>query len=242
MERKRLRPKATESLANKYRPQTWDEVLGQDWAVASLRTVLDDGGQRSFLLVGPSGLGKTSIARLIPKHLGCDDRGSPCYKETDPANTNRVKEIRAIIDWMRYFPSTRDGKKTACIDEAQSLSPEAWQSLLKATESPPVYGYYVICTTDPSKVPPSMKTRCAWYDLRPVSTDLILALLGRIAKAESLKLEWAALCKIAEGAAGSPRQAFTFLEQCRRLRTVRRSCGNFAVLVMESQSGYEILF
>jgi len=217
MERRYLR--LDESFELKYRPYTWRELIGQDEIVESVRATLDSGRKRCFFFCGPSGLGKTTTARLIARHLGCPG-GLGGYLERDAAIYAGIDKMRELTDWMRYRTLRRGGKKVACLDEVHCLSPQAMQALLKSVEEPPSYGYWIFCTTKLDKILVTLMKRCARYRFRPVATEFIVPRLLYVHHCEGLHFERAALEYIAVCAKGSPRDALTYLDMCRDLTTL----------------------
>lgn len=209
------------TLHTKYRPSKFSEVVGQDPVVRSLKGVLAKGHSRAFLFTGPSGTGKTTLARIVAAEAGCapaDIRAG----EHDAATNTGIDAMRAIQDMLEYRPI--GGTASALIiDECHALSRQAWQSLLKALEEPPEWGWWFLCTTEPTRVPAAAVTRCVRYDLKPVAQATLLELLERVADDERLKLGEDAgriLTLCAREAAGSPRQALVNLAACAAARSV----------------------
>ena len=219
MRRIAVPPAAIRPLTEKYRPRTLDELLGQDHIVPSLRQLLQDGRKRSFLLSGDPGLGKTSLARIIVAYLRNGDEDSVSYDEIDGATYSGADSIRGITKSFDYWPFFAR-KIVVCIDEFQALSKQAMQCLLKPIEEPPSHGYYILCTTEVDKIPKTIRSRCAAYELKPVETHLLIALLEQVNNAEGLGMDWAAIRYLAGCADGSPRQALTYLEQFSYAHTV----------------------
>ncbi len=208
-----------ESFDKKYRPQSWNELIGQEETVASLRNILDHGGKRCFLFHGPTGVGKTTAARLTARHLGCFDAPQQEYYEHDAGQFTGIEHIRKRIECMPYKPMIRGAKKVICVDEFHRLSKDAMQCLLKPIEEPPPYGFWIFCTTDIDKIPPPIVERCADYEFLPVAAEYIVPLLLLVNRNEGLNLERDALRYIAEIANGCPRRALRDMEKCRHLRT-----------------------
>jgi len=198
------------SLLIKYRPSSWDEVLGQDRVLDSLETVVSKRQTHSFLLVGPSGCGKTTLARLIAKNLGCSELN---LIETDPATHPGVEDIREVISTLNTRPPG-GGTRVVIVDECQLYSKNVWTALLKISEDPPSWVYWVFCTTDAGKVPSAMKTRAASYELRPVARADLEDIVVFIARSEKMDVRADVMALCADEAGGSPRQAISNLVVC----------------------------
>lgn len=217
------------SLIVKYRPTSFDEVQGQREVIKSLRGVLKAKTSKAFLLVGPPGVGKTSIARLIANYVKCDPRN---IVEIDGAKATGIDAMNAVTDTMAFSALGTSRLKFYIVDECQRLSPQAWSSLLKSIEEPPPHVWWVLCTTDPVKIPKAMfGQRLTTYTLAPVPTDEINDLLVRVAKAEGMETTEDVLYFIAEKADGSPRQALAGLAMCSRCETRKEAAGLLRTLV-----------
>ncbi len=193
-----------------YRPSNFDEVIGHEKVISSLQIVLKKDQSHSFLFSGKSGVGKTTLARIIAKEVGCLD---PEIHEIDAATHTGVDDMRTIADHVQYRPLLGT-KKCLIVDEAHSLTKQAWQALLKSLEEPPRHAYWVLCTTEPSKVPKTIKTRCAYYHLDSVSDDDILSLVKFVMKDVGIKIHPEVVKAIVASAEGSPRQALVNLVIC----------------------------
>lgn len=223
--------KKYEVLARKYRPRQFDEVVGQQHVTQTLV----NGIQRkriaqAYLFVGPRGVGKTTIARILAKALNCEKgpTATPCdtcdsckqiaagghldVLEIDGASNNGVDQVRDLRDSVRYAPA-RGPYKIYIIDEVHMLSIGAFNALLKTLEEPPEHVKFVFATTEPQKVPATILSRCQRFDLRRIATRDMVAHLAMIAKAEKVSIDDAALLAIARGAEGGLRDAESALDQ-----------------------------
>lgn len=209
------------SLHTLHRPQTFDDVIGHDHVVKSLRQVVKDKRAHSFIFTGPAGCGKTTLARILANTFAGPQGGIANVEEVDAAANSGVADVRDIANRALYRAIGGSPVKTILIDEAHRLSAAAWAALLKPIEEPPKHVYWMLVTTEPGKIPRTIQTRCLKYDLKPVSEELLLKLLRRVAKAEKLEIEPEVLEAVAEAASGSPRQALVYLEIC-------LSCGDAA--------------
>lgn len=201
----------SEVLYLKYRPRKFDNVVGQDAVVKSLQRVIEKGTAHSFLLAGPSGCGKTTLARIAAKAIGCK---SSDILEIDAATNTGIDAMRAITEGLKYKPLGTGMKKALLIDECHALSKAAWQSLLKAVEEPPSHVYWFFCTTEVSKVPQTIKTRCSTFTLKDVEASDLRSLVNRVVKAEGLSVGDDVLKLVVAEAGGSPRQALVNLALC----------------------------
>ncbi|MGH7946181.1 MAG: DNA polymerase III subunit gamma/tau [Opitutaceae bacterium] len=218
-------------IARKWRPQTFDDVVGQDHVVRTLKNAI--GRQRvahAYLFVGPRGTGKTSTARIFAKALNCTngpnadfDVNDPACKaiaegshldviEIDGASNNGVDQVRDLRETVRYAPA--QGKfKIYIIDEVHMLTTAAFNALLKTLEEPPPHVKFVFATTDPQKLLPTIISRCQRFDLKPIPNDLIIARLKKIATEEKIKVSDGALACIARLADGGMRDAQSIFDQ-----------------------------
>jgi DNA polymerase-3 subunit gamma/tau len=218
-------------IARKWRPQTFDDVVGQDHVVRTLKNAINRNRiAHAYLFVGPRGTGKTSTARIFAKALNCTggpkadfDPEDPACKsiaegsfldviEIDGASNNGVDQVRDLRDTVQYAPA--QGKyKIYIIDEVHMLSAAAFNALLKTLEEPPAHVKFVFATTDPQKVLPTIVSRCQRFDLKPIPAELIVERLKKIAASEKIKITDAALACIARMADGGMRDAQSILDQ-----------------------------
>lgn len=218
-------------FARKYRPQLFEEVLGQDAVVRTLRNAIkSDRLAHAYLFVGPRGVGKTSTARIFAKALNCvkGPTETPCGQcdpcreiaagnsldvlEIDGASNNGVEQIRDLRENVRFLP-TRGQFRIYLIDEVHMLSTAAFNALLKTLEEPPAHVKFLFATTEAHKLPATIISRCQRFDLQPIRDEVAAAHLLAIAKQEKVKLDPAAAEVIARAAEGGMRDAESMLDQ-----------------------------
>jgi DNA polymerase-3 subunit gamma/tau len=219
------------ALYQKYRSKTFEDVVGQEYVVKSIRnSVHSNKISHAYLFCGPRGTGKTTMARLLAKAVNCQDpEHAPCQKcddciaadngthpdiiEMNAANTRGIDDIRSLINSAMLAPM-QGRYKVYIIDEAHQLSGDAASALLKILEEPPAHDIFVLATTDPQKMFPTIISRCQRYDFSKVREDLITAHLKKICAKEQIEIEDAAAEKIAQLADGGMRDALSILDQC----------------------------
>lgn len=218
-------------FARKYRPQTFDEVVGQDHITRTLQNAVSANRlAQAYLFVGPRGIGKTSTARILAKALNCVNgpTTTPCgicdackeiadgrsldVIEIDGASNNGVENIRDLRDNAAYAPA-RGPFKIYLIDEVHMLSTGAFNALLKTLEEPPPHVKFIFATTEAQKLPATITSRCQRFDLRRIPTELIAKHLAFIAESEKISLDASAAEAIARGAEGGLRDAESMLDQ-----------------------------
>lgn len=191
----------------KYRPTELDEVVGQGHCVPALKGLLD-GSSHAFIFTGASGVGKTTLARIMARKLGAE--AFDAIVEIDAATHGGVEAMREIVDMASHRPMLGSAR-AFIVDEAHAMSKAAWQSLLKAVEEPLDSTYWFFCTTETGKIPRTIVTRCASFELRLIRTDDIFDKLVAVDEAEGLKVSDAILDVVAQSAMGSMRAALVGL-------------------------------
>lgn len=222
----------SEALYRKYRPSTFDDIVGQEHIERTLKNALEQKKvSHAYLFCGPRGTGKTTMARILAKALLCEKAPTiepdgtceecaeiaagthPDVYELDAASRTGVENVREeIINRVHYAP-TRGSYKIYIIDEVHMLSTAAFNALLKTLEEPPSHVVFILCTTDPQKVPDTIHSRCQRFDFHRLSVDEIVARLGAVCVQEDVEFEPEALELIAHQAEGGMRNALTSLEQ-----------------------------
>lgn len=198
------------SLYQKYRPTDLDQVVGNEKLVEQLGTMLaKDDPPHAYLLVGPYGCGKTTIGRIIARRLGAVAED---FDEKDSADFRGIDTIRDIRRNSGY-KALRGERRVWLIDECAKLTNDAQHALLKGLEDPPAHAYYVLCTTDPDKLLPTIRSRCVTYQVQRLTDREMVRLLHKVSSAEGERLDRALLAAIAERSDGHSRDALQLLEQ-----------------------------
>ena len=218
-------------LARKYRPQSFEQVIGQEHVTRTLQNAIERGRiHHAFLFCGGRGTGKTTTARILAKALSCVNAPTPepcnvcpaCVEitqgssvdvqEIDAASQNRVEDIRELREAIRYAP-VRGKKKLYILDEVHMLSTSAFNALLKTLEEPPPHAVFVFATTDPHKLPQTILSRVQRYDFKLVPTSRLVEHLADVLGREGIEFERSALQLVAREGAGSVRDSLSLLDQ-----------------------------
>lgn len=223
-----------QALYRKWRPETFDKVIGQDAVITTLKNQISSGRiGHAYLFCGTRGTGKTSAAKIFARAVNCphamEHDGNPCNEcsicmsikngssmnvfEIDAASNNGVDNIRDIREEVEY-PPVEGRYKVYIIDEVHMLSSGAFNALLKTLEEPPAYVIFILATTDPQKIPATILSRCQRYDFKRMTKRAAADHLKEIAENEGMDVEPKALSYIAEAADGSMRDALSLLDQC----------------------------
>jgi DNA polymerase-3 subunit gamma/tau len=218
-------------LARKWRPQTFDEIVGQEHVSRTLTNAIRSNRvAHAFLFTGVRGVGKTTAARILAKALNCEHgpTPTPCNRcancveitagnavdvlEIDGASNTGVDDVREIIENVRYQPA-KSRFKIYIIDEVHMLSTSAFNALLKTLEEPPGHVKFIFATTDPHKVPHTIHSRCQRYDFKRIPPRLVAERLAEIVRSEEVDISERALFTIAREGEGSMRDAQSLLDQ-----------------------------
>src|SRR2546425_521404 len=218
-------------LARKWRPRTFESLVGQEHVVRALRHALDEKRlHHAYLFAGTRGVGKTTLARILAKSLNCETGISsrPCGKcsacveidagrfidliEVDAATNTKVDEMRQLLENSVYAP-TRGRFKVYVIDEVHMLSTSAFNAMLKTLEEPPEHIKFILATTDPQKIPVTVLSRCLQFNLKQMPPGHIVGHLENILGQEGIAFDVPALRLLAQGAHGSMRDGLSLTDQ-----------------------------
>ncbi len=221
----------TESLYNKYRPKTLDDMVGQESAVKQIKEI-----PHFCLMTGPSGCGKTTAARVIRRFLKCHKSD---YAEINCGDKNGIETVRGIAQRMNLSPLGGDCRMYL-LDEAHCLTPEAQRGLLKILEEPPRRAYFILATTDPKKLLPTIQTRASEFKFASLGDRALSDLCNRVVEAENLKVSQTVIDEICSASDGSGRKALVILEQIGELSGDEEQIKGITTTVINKEVAFKL--
>lgn len=248
-------------LARKWRPKTFEQLVGQQHVVKALvNSIGSDRLHHAYLFTGTRGVGKTTIARVFAKALNCEQgpTANPCLKcktccaiddgsyldliEVDAASRTRVEDTKEILDNVQYSP-TEGRYKIYLIDEIHMLSGHSFNALLKTLEEPPAHVIFLLATTDPQKIPVTVLSRCIQFHLKPLSVIDITNYLAQVSEGEALKSDNNGLELLAKAAKGSLRDGLSLLDQAIAFASGQVNASNVRAMlgISDEQTLFELL-
>lgn len=228
------------SIITKYRPSSWEEFRGNEALITSLRNELKkEDRPHAYLFLGQAGTGKTSLARLIAKELGCSSQNIIEYNIADNTSVEHAREIARSSKYVPLVNNNESKVKVYILDEFQRASPNAQDCLLKPLEEPPEHAYFIICTTEPGKIVKTIRSRCSEYEVRPLNYDEMEDLLEDIYEKEGVEVDYKVLNKIIKVSEGRAREAISLLGQVSEISNVSEAL-ELITLKVENSSIIEL--
>ncbi|AXH68404.1 DNA polymerase III [Vibrio phage R01] len=195
----------TKPLHVTLRPQTFDEIIGHDAVVKDVQNQLDS-NQRCYLFMGPPGCGKTTFGNVIARHVESEN-----VIEVDAGSTSKAEQVRELVEKAKYKGFGKNPIRVYIINEVQAFSKASWDAMLDIMESPPAHVYFILTTTESTKVPKAVKTRCASYELKPLNKKALNELVDFVLDEGELDVPDEFIDVVISKCEGSPRQLIQFL-------------------------------